>query len=74
VPHFEAAIRLEPTNGPLVANAEYLLGVEAMRRPDGATEAVAHFEAALARKPGVAETSAALAAARSARSARPAPR
>lgn len=64
VPHFEAAIRLEPTNAPLVANAEYLLGVEAMRRPDGAAEAAVHFEAALRRKPGVAETEAALAEAR----------
>jgi hypothetical protein len=63
VPHFEAAIQLEPRNAPLVANAEYLLGVEAMRRADGAADAARHFGEALKRKPGVAEIEQALAAA-----------
>jgi len=61
VPHFEAAIRFEPNNAPLVANAEYLLGVETMKRPGGAAEAVRHFGEALKRKPGIAETEQALA-------------
>ncbi|MHB8839121.1 MAG: tetratricopeptide repeat protein, partial [Gemmatimonadaceae bacterium] len=54
VPHFEAAIRLEPDNAPLVANAEFLLGQEALRRPGGATGAVGEFDAAQPPKPGVA--------------------
>ena len=69
VPHFEAAIRFEPDNAPLVSNAEYLLGVEAMNRPDGAADAVRHFSEALKRKPGIASTEEALAAAK-ARAAR----
>jgi len=64
VPHFEAAIRLEPNNAPVVANAEFLLGQEAMARLDGAADAVRHFERALQLKPGIAETAAALAEAR----------
>jgi Tfp pilus assembly protein PilF len=63
VPHFEAAIRFEPNNAPLVANAEYLLGVEAMKRPGGAAEAARHFAEALKRKP-LAETEKVLNAAR----------
>ena len=60
VPHFEAAVRYEPNNPVLVANAEYLLGLEALRRPDGAAEAVRHLTEAVRRKPGIAETAQAL--------------
>jgi tetratricopeptide (TPR) repeat protein len=73
VPHFEAAIRLEPNNAPVVANAEFLLGQEALARPDGAADAVRHFERALRLKPGIAETEAALAEARRRAAARPVP-
>ena len=56
VPHFEAALRLEPGNPLLVANASYLLGVELMRTPARASEAVALFAEAARLKPAVAET------------------
>ncbi|MHB1311032.1 MAG: tetratricopeptide repeat protein [Gemmatimonadaceae bacterium] len=56
VPHFEAALRLEPGNNLLVANASYLLGVEYMRTPARAAEAAALFAEAVRRKPGIAET------------------
>jgi hypothetical protein len=41
-----------------------LLGVEAMKRPGGAAEALRHFSEALKRKPGIAETEQAIAAAK----------
>jgi len=56
VPHFEAAIRLEPGNNLVVANASYLLGVEFMRSPTRASAAAALFAAAVRLKPEVAET------------------
>jgi Flp pilus assembly protein TadD len=56
VPHFEAALRLEPGNNLIVANASYLLGVELMRTPARAGEAAALFAEAARRKPDVAET------------------
>lgn len=63
VPHFEAAIRDEPGNAPLVGSAEYMLGVEDLKRPDGAADAVRHFAEAVRRKPGIDETARALAGA-----------
>jgi len=56
MPHFEAAIRLEPANNLVVANASYLLGVELMRTPARAGEAATLFAEAVRRKPEVAET------------------
>lgn len=64
VPHFEAALRFEPDNAPLATNAEFLLGIEAMRRPGGGAEAVRHFTEADRRKPGISETARWLTAAR----------
>ncbi len=55
-PHLAAAIRLEPANMVLVANAEYLLGVYEMNRGGHAADAAAHFAEAARRKPTVAET------------------
>ena len=55
VPHFEAAIRYEPNNGPLVANAHYILGDLLRRNPQRIDDAIAHLREAIRRKPTVAE-------------------
>ncbi|MCC7195860.1 MAG: tetratricopeptide repeat protein [Gemmatimonadaceae bacterium] len=64
VPHLEAAERMEPFNRPLVASAEYLLGLESLSQPHGAADAVRHFTASLVLMPGVADVEQALARAR----------
>jgi len=55
-PHFEAALRLEPGNFMLVANAHYLLGEILMQVPGRLDEAIAHLEAAITSKPMIAES------------------
>jgi tetratricopeptide (TPR) repeat protein len=55
VPHFEAALRLEPDNPLLVGNASYLLGVELMRTPARSADAAKLFAEAVRRKPMVAD-------------------
>lgn len=56
VPHFEAAIRLEPQNFVLVSNSHYLLGEILMRMPGRVDEAIGHLEEAIRRRPLIAET------------------
>ncbi len=56
VPHFEAALRLEPGNFMLVANSHYLLGQMLMRSPGRIDEAIAHLGEAIRRKPMIAES------------------
>ncbi len=56
VPHFEAALRLEPGNFLLASNSHYLLGEILMRTPGRLAEAIAHLEEATRRKPLVAES------------------